>query len=212
MRFYTNQPPFSCGIDVHARTLYVCIMNHNGEILVHRNMQAGSDPVLQAIAPYRTNLVVAVECMFTWYWLAALCAQDGMVFVLGHALSMKAMHGGKAKNDTIDSPKIAVLLRGGMLPQAYVYPAQMRATRDLLRRRTHLMRQRVALLAHVQNTNSQHNLPAIGKKMAYKANRDGVADRCADPAVQKSIAVDLALITYDDQLLDSIGISICGLS
>jgi hypothetical protein len=56
--------------------------------------------------------------------------------VLGHALSMKAMHGGKAKNDTIDSQKIAVLLRGGMLPQAYVYPAPMRATRDLLRCRT----------------------------------------------------------------------------
>src|SRR5262249_36305619 len=158
MRFYTNQPPFSCGIDVHARTLYVCIMNHNGEILVHRNMQAGSDPVLQAIAPYRTNLVVAVECMFTWYWLAALCAQEAMVFVLGHALSMKAMHGGKAKNDTIDSPKIAVLLRGGMLPQAYVYPAQMRATRDLLRRRPHLMRKRAELLAHIQNTKRQYNL------------------------------------------------------
>ena len=50
---------------------------------------------------------------------------------------MKAIHGGKAKNDQIDSQKIAVLLRGGMLPQAYVYPAEMRATRDLLRRRMH---------------------------------------------------------------------------
>ena len=68
---------------------------------------------------------------------------------------MKAMHGGKAKNDKIDSQKIAALLRGGMLPHAYVYPAEMRATRDRLRRRTHLMRQRAALLAHVQNTHSQ---------------------------------------------------------
>jgi transposase len=73
---------------------------------------------------------------------------------LGHALYMKAMHGGKAKNDKIDSQKIAALLRRGMLSQAYVYPAKMRATRDLLRRRTHLMRQRAALLSHVQNTTS----------------------------------------------------------
>jgi hypothetical protein len=56
---------------------------------------------------------------------------------------MKAIHGGKAKNDKIDSQKIAALLRGGMLPQAYVYPAEMRATRDLFRRRTHLMRKRL---------------------------------------------------------------------
>jgi transposase len=146
--------------------------------------------------------------MLTWYWLADLCAQQGIAFVLGHALYMKAIHGGKAKNDTIDSQKIALLLRGGMLPQAYVYPAQMRATRDLLRRRTHLMRKRAELLAHVHNTNSQYNLPEIGKKIAYKANRDGVADRFADPAVHQSIEIDLALITYYDQLLNDVELSI----
>ena len=95
-----------------------------------------------------------------------------------------------------------------MLPQAYVYPAEMRATRDLLRRRMHLARKRGELLAHVQNTNSQYNLPAIGKKIAYKANRDGVAERFADPAVQKSIEVDLALITYYDALLCDLELTI----
>ena len=121
---------------------------------------------------------------------------------------MKAIHGGKAKNDKIDAHKIAVLLRGGMLPQAYVYPAEMRATRDLLRRRMHLARKRGELLAHVQNTNSQYNLPAIGKKIAYKANRDGVAERFADPAVQKSIEIDFALIGHDDALLRDVELTI----
>src|SRR5438132_2547742 len=97
------------------------------------------------------------------------CAREKIAFVLGHALYMKAIHGGKAKNDKIDAHKIAVLLRGGMIPQAYVYPEAMRSTRDLLRRRMHLMHQRSQLLAHIQNTNSQYNLPEIGKKIAYKA-------------------------------------------
>jgi transposase len=201
MRFYTKPHQFYCGIDLHARSMYVCIVNQEGDILVHRNMKAAPEPFLKAVAPYRDGLVVAVECIFTWYWLADLCAQEGISFVLGHALYMKAIHGGKAKNDKIDSQKIAALLRGGMLPQAYVYPAKMRATRDLLRRRTHLMRKRAELLAHVQNTNSQYNLPEIGKKLAYKANRTGVAERFDDAAVQKTIEVDLALITYDDELL-----------
>jgi transposase len=208
MRFYTQQHQFYCGIDLHARTMYVCIVNQGGEVLVHRNMKAAPEAFLKAVAPYRDGLVVAVECMFTWYWLADLCAQEGIPFVLGHALYMQAIHGGKAKNDKIDSQKIAALLRGGMLPQAYVYPAQMRATRDLLRRRTHLMRKRAELLAHVQNTNSQYNLPDIGKKIAYKANRAGVAQRFAEPAVHKSIEVDLALITYYDQLLCDLELSI----
>jgi transposase len=95
-----------------------------------------------------------------------------------------------------------------MLPQAYVYPAEMRASRDLLRRRMHLMRKRAELLAHIQNTNSQYNLPEIGKKIAYKANRDGVAERFPDPAVQKSIEVDLALIDHDDHLLRDVELSV----
>jgi transposase len=160
------------------------------------------------VAPYRDGLVVAVECLFTWYWLADLCAQEGRPFVLGHALDMKAMHGGKAKHDTIDSQKIAAVLRGGMRPQADVSPAQMRATRDLWRRRTHLLRQRAALLAHVHNTTRQYHLPALGKKLADKANRDGVAQRFAEPAVPKSLAVDLARSTDDDELLGDMELSI----
>jgi hypothetical protein len=162
-------------------------------------MPAGPDPFLQAIAPYREDLVVCVACIFTWYWLADLCAREGLPFVLGHALYMQAIHGGKAKNDKIDAQKSAVLLRGGMLPQAYVYPAEMRATRDLLRRRLHLTRKRAELLAHIQNPNSPYHLPTIGKKIAYKANRDGVAERFPDPAVHKSVEVDLALIDFYDQ-------------
>jgi len=208
MRFYTKQHPFYCGIDLHARTMYVCILSQDGEIIVHRNMPTSPEALLKTIAPYRGHMVIAVECIFTWYWLADLCAQEGMPFVLGHALYMKAIHGGKAKNDRIDAQKIAVLLRGGMLPQAYVYPAAMRATRDLLRRRMHLMRKRAELLTHVQQTNSQYNLPEIGKKIAYKANRTGVAERFADPAVQKSIEVGLALIDYDDQLLRDLELAI----
>jgi transposase len=84
----------------------------------------------------------------------------------------------------------------------------MRATRDLLRRRTPLRRNRSALLSHVHNTNSPYNLPEIGKKIAYKANREGVAERFNDPAVQKTIEVDLALITYYDELLRDLELAI----
>ena len=97
-------------------------------------MQAAPDPLRKAIAPYREGLVVAVEGRFSWYLLAYLWAHEGIACVRGPALSMQAMHGGTAKHDTSDAQKIAVLLRGGMLPQAYGSPAQMRATRDLFRR------------------------------------------------------------------------------
>ena len=66
MRFYTKPHQWYCGIDLHARTMYVCILNRDGEIMLHRNMKTTPEAFLKAIAPYRANIVVAVECMFTW--------------------------------------------------------------------------------------------------------------------------------------------------
>jgi len=201
MRFYTEQHKHYCGIDLQARSMYLCILGQDGTVLLHRNLRANPDAFLKAVANYREDLVVAVECMFTWYWLADLCRSQGIHFVLGHALYMKAIHGGKAKNDRIDAEKIAVLLRGGMIPQAYVYPPEMRATRDLLRRRLHFRRKRAELLAHIQNTNSQYNLDEFTKKLTYAANREGISDRFDDPALHKSIEIDLGLIAYYDHML-----------
>jgi transposase len=160
MRFYTQAHKHYCGIDLHARQMYLCVLDAAGTVLLSRNIGCTPQAFLAAVKAFRDDLVVAVECMFTWYWLADLCQREGIAFVLGHALYMRAIHGGKAKNDRIDAHKIATLLRGGTIAQAYVYPPQMRATRDLLRRRNHLMRKRSELIAHIQNTASQYNLPA----------------------------------------------------
>ncbi len=201
MRFYTKQHKFYCGIDLHAKKMYLCILDETGEIRLHRNIKTDREVFLKVIQPFRDDVVVAVECMFTWYWVADLCTEHGIPFVLGHALYMKAIHGGKAKNDKIDSRKIAVLLRGGMIPMAYTYPAKMRATRDLLRRRNHLMRKRAELYAHIQNTHSQYNLPDILGRIAKPQNRDGVIERFEDPSVQNMIATDLAVIAAYDPII-----------
>lgn len=168
MRFYTKQHKHYCGIDLHAKSMYLCIMNQKGNVLLHRKLSTNPDLFLKTIKKYRKDIVVAVECIFTWYWLADLCKKEKIPFVLGHALYMKAIHGGKAKNDKIDSYKITAILKGGTFPVAYVYPQKMRSTRDLLRRRTYLTRKRAELLAHVQNTNHQYNLPDIKKKLHPK--------------------------------------------
>ena len=205
---YTQQHPLYCGLDLHARTMDLGILHQDGEILVPRNRKARPEMLRKARAPSRDAIGVAVACLFTWYGLADLGAREGIPCVLGHALSMKAIHGGKAQNDTIAAQKFAVLWRGGMSPPAYVYPAELRATRALWRRRLPLVRQRAALLAHVHNTHRQDNRPEMGQTIADKAHRAGVAERCPDPAVQQSIEVDLALIDSDDQLRTALALHI----
>ena len=127
-----------------------------------------------------------------------------MPFVLGHALSMHASHGGQATHDNIDAHQIAVRRRGGMLPHAYGSPASRRATRDRWRRRMSRLRPRAALLTPVQQPNSQDNLPESGQKLAYQAKREGVAERFPDPAGQQRLEVDLAWLNSYDRLLTAL--------
>jgi len=204
MKFYSRQHKFYCGIDLHTSKMYLCVLDQEGSIRLHQNMKTSPGHFLLAIEPFRKDVVVAVECIFTWYWIADLCEKEKIPFVLGHALYMKAIHGGKAKNDKIDSHKIAVLLRGGMLPQAYVYPARMRAARDLLRRRNHFMHKRAELFAHIQNTRSQYNLSEPFGRLARPQNRQGLARRFEQSAVQNTVAADLQMIAAYDRLLDQL--------
>ncbi len=209
MRFYTKKHKYICGVDLHARSLYLCIVDHETEQpLLHQNIPAEPDAFLEAVAPFRQDLVVGCEATFPWYWLADLCAQHSIPFVLGHPLYMRAIHGAKVKNDRVDSRKIALLLRSGMFPQAYVYPSAWRATRDLLRRRSFFMRKRAELLVHIVNTRSQYNLPPLEAKLTFVKNRAGVAESFSDPAVQKSVATDLALIAHYDELLRDLELTI----
>ena len=178
----------------------VCIVHQRGAIVLHRHMTTKPATFLPAIAPSREGLVVAVEWLFPWDWLADRCADAGLPCVLGHALSLTALQGGPAKNDQSDAPKSAALLRGGTLPQADVSPAQRRAPRALLRRRRPLAHPRAARFAPGPQTNSQDTLPALGTQSADTATRAGGAARCAAPAGQKSLAVALARLPADDAL------------
>ena len=66
MRFYNQQHRFYCGVDLHARTLSVCVLDSNGTIVLQQTISASPNAFLKAIAPFRDGLAVACECLFAW--------------------------------------------------------------------------------------------------------------------------------------------------
>ena len=196
MRFFT--PPadaaYYCGIDLHARTMYLVVLDRDGNRRLDRNLPARPDAFLTAIAPFRGGLVVASECVHSWYWLANTCAAEKITFVLGHAWAMKAVHGNKTKSDPHDGDTIARLLRGGNLPQAYVYPAARHSLRDLLRARLRFVRLRARTYGHVHTALRQLNLPPVSNDVKYKSKRGTIADTIPDEHVRRSVAADLELL------------------
>jgi transposase len=192
MGFYIQQHEFYCGIDLHSTRMYVCIVDAQGDVVFHKNLKAQAEPFTKLMERFQDkDIVIAVESTFNWYWLADLCQELKLNFVLGHALGMKAIHGGKTKNDKQDSMKIAMLLRGGNLPQAYVYPKAMRGQRDLARRRSYFVRRRAELQTHIRNTAMQHNLKLPSGSLRSLCNQEGIAEAFEDDAAAISIHADL---------------------
>ena len=203
MKYYTSTTQFNCGIDLHAHQMYVCLMDRDGKKLVHTNIRNNDFAYfLKLITPYRHDLTVCCECMFGWYWLADACQGAGLHFVLAHALYLKAIHGGKNKNDRIDSEKLAHLLRTNLIPPAYVYPAAKRPLRALLRQRILYVWRRSELLARIQSHQLAHNRPTLRQTRPNRAPwEQQLLAQEDDPVRQFTLQNDLALIGHYDRQL-----------
>src|SRR5262245_36567717 len=192
------QPPadtrFYAGVDLHARSLFLCTLDRDGQERFTRNLPAAPAPFLRAVQPFRDGLVVGCECMHCWYWLADTCRDEAIPFALGHARAMKAVHGQKTKGDRHDAQAIARLLRGGNFPLAYAYPKERRGLRDLLRARLRLVRQRAELYGHVHTARRQANLPPVSSDVKYKSKRAAITADVADPFVRRRVETHLALL------------------
>src|SRR5438093_3504098 len=80
-----NQPhQFYAGVDLHARSMFVHVVSAKGKTGFERDLPANPDAFLDAVQPFRKNLVVGCKCVFAWYWLADLCEGQRIPFVLGH--------------------------------------------------------------------------------------------------------------------------------
>ena len=203
MKFYTSTTQYHRGIDLHSRQMYVCVMDRAGTKLLHLNIKINVFAFfLMKIAPWRHDMTVCCECLFCWYWLADACAEAGIEFVLAHALYLKSIHGGKNKNDRIDSEKLAHLLRSNLIPPAYVYPAEKRPVRALLRQRASYVWQRVELLQRITTTQLAGNQVPVSK---FSNNRqkwlEALLDSTEDPRQRFAFEQDVKLVTgYDEAI------------
>jgi len=193
---------YFCGIDLHARSMFVTVMNKAGEVLFRRDMPNDFNVFLKFMEPYLSSLAVGVESTYNWYWLADACRSAKIPFYLGHALYMKAITGGKKKNDRIDSKTIADLMRSNMFPLAYAYPKEMRATRDLLRRRHRMVSLRAEAYTHIQLIFTQQGILNIdGAAVKSKKTRHTLVENFSQPDLKMTIESDLNVIEAFDPIV-----------
>jgi len=197
---------YYCGVEMHARSSYICVVNRVGDIELRRNIPNAFKifkDFMRCFVP--ADLAVGCESTYNYYWLLDGCREAGMGFYLGHALYMKAITGHKKKHDPLDAETIANLMRTNYFPEAYPYPREMRPTRDLLRRRHWLVRIRAGAYAHIQLVFQQYGIRDVGAAdVKNKSTRRFLIERFSEPDICQSIKTDLDVIDAMSPFIDDL--------
>ena len=140
------------GIDLHANNSVVVVIDEEDRILYQKRLRNELGEILSAIAPYQESLQgIVVESTYNWYWLVDGFMAAGHRVHLANTTAIEQYKGLKHTDDESDARWLAHLLRLGILPEGYSYPKEERAVRDLLRKRSQLVRQRTTNLLSIQN-------------------------------------------------------------
>lgn len=149
---------FYCGIDLHARTSQICIIDEEGRRVDKANLKNDLSLILRFLKPYGKGLRIVIESTINWYWIVDGLKEAGYDVRLAHTLGLYMITGAKVKTDRRDAFKLARLLRMGEIPEAYIYPKEKRPLRDLLRRRAGLVEQRASCYSSLRVQFIRYNL------------------------------------------------------
>ncbi len=154
------------GIDLHGNNNVISLLDRTDRVVFEKRIANNMEEVLFRLAPYKKEIVgLAVESTYNWYWLVDGLMDAGYKVHLANPAAMKQYEGLKHSDDKTDARWLAHMLRLGILPEGYIYPKDSRPVRDLLRKRSQLVRYRTA------NLLAMNNLFARNLGFSVRANR-----------------------------------------
>ncbi len=144
--------PLYGGIDLHAKNSVVVLVDHQDQVVYRKRLPNELEKILPQLAPYRAMVQgLVVESTYNWYWLVDGLMDVGYPVHLANTVAIKQYTGLKHTNDESDAYWLAHLFRLGILPTGYIYPKEARPVRDLLRKRSQLVRQHTMQVLSIQN-------------------------------------------------------------
>lgn len=190
-------------IDLHSNNSVLVILDEHDRIVYERRLPNELPFILAQLAPHKKGMeAIAVESTFNWYWLVDGLMEAGYSVKLVNTAAVKTYDGLKYTGDEHDARHLAHLLRLGLLPTGYIYPKKERAVRDLLRKRSQLVRCRTAQILSIQNLVSRNSGEGISTKEVRSLNEETIDQTCGGDsfralAIQSNLAV---LRCLDEQI------------
>jgi transposase len=161
------------------------VLNEADKPIYEKRLPNHLERVLLALAPYRDEIQgIAVESTYNWYWLVDGLMEAGFHVHLANTIAMRQYDGIKYTDDLSDARYLAHLLRLEILPEGYIYPKAERAIRDLLRKRLHMVQQRVTQQLSLQSHIARHTGERLSSAKIKQLNPDDLKALLGESAIQ----------------------------
>lgn len=180
------------GIDLHSRNCMVVVIGETGKQLHEKRLQNDLPLILAELAPYGKRCGgIVVESTFNWYWLVDGLMEAGYKVHLANTAAIQQYKGLKYSDDRSDARWLAEMLRLKVLPEGYIYPREERALRDLLRKRSQLVKQKVSQMLSIQDLVARNAGVSITGNAVKTLTAWDLNGLLSDPLVARAAASNL---------------------
>ncbi len=187
-------------IDLHANNSVLVIIDENDKVVYEHRHPNELSIILEHLAPYQENIeAIAVESTYNWYWLVDGLMEANYSVKLVNTAAVKVYDGLKYTGDEHDARHLAHLLRLGVLPIGHIHPKEDRAVRDLLRKRSQLVRCRTAQILSIQGLVSRNSGKGISTDLIRKLTDETISQYCGGDILALAIKSNLSVLRCLDE-------------
>ena len=180
------------GIDLHSNNSVIVILNENDETVYKKKHNNDLLEITSCLLPFRDFLQgLVVESTYNWYWLVDGLMDAGFQVHLANPSALQQYNGLKHTDDKSDARWLAHVLRLGLLPEGYICPKQERSVRDLLRKRSQLVRQKTANVLSIINLFTRNTGEAINLRQLKKLTEEELRNRFGDESLCLAVVSNL---------------------
>ena len=184
-----------CGIDLHSNNSVVVILDEADKVIYQKKLNNDLNMILKQLSVYRDRITaIAIESTFNWYWLVDGLMDAGHTVKLVNTAAVQIYSGLKHSDDEDDARWLAHLLRLGILPTGFIYPREERAVRDLLRKRSQLVRQSTTNILSLQNILARNTAHSLSSYRIKKLDDERAEQLIDDPNITLALKSNLNVI------------------
>jgi len=190
-------------IDLHSTNSVTVVIDEQDRVVYQKRLPNDLALILKELSGYQSELQgVVVESTYNWYWLVDGLMAEGYKLHLANTAAIQQYEGLKYTDDHSDARWLAHLLRLEVLPQGYIYPRADRPVRDLLRKRSQMVRQRTMNLLSIQNLLTRNTGSSLSANRVKGLDVQQVDELLAEPDLALAVKANLSVMSSADEQVE----------